>query len=303
MKAFFLLLLIIPCHLYSQVHIDSIRKIEITDVLYKGVELKPVYGFRQPIAIELDLDYSGNKFKIENQNLEWVIYDMHLLEGPVIMDRIKKEDIDKYKQLQSLIPDSISKFSEEIKKYHKLYYSKPTKIGKVSKDKIVQLLNELKRIPSHSVFKELGYTLDIYQEKSSEYLNKYLSLADQRDLNEEKKVFCLKQLNKKHLINKEAKKIIRTHALCENNTIIMKIITSSDTITYKTGGSGTFMLPWLITNYNGYRYNPNISLQVGELLPDGLSKQKLLGKNFEEEVYFEMIEEYCLNNRGRFRKK
>ena len=283
-----IILIVFGLHVTGQTTIDSIVKIEILN--YEN------YDFDNMKGRTYELIPSKDKF---------VIYDMNIFTGSELLEKLKKDDNDRYKRIRSkFTKDSMEVFKFEMNSLKQEYFIEPSIIDNVSRNKVDSLLFELKRIPSKYIIKELGFSNEQFDNNAVKYLKLFLqSRFKNSKLKESQKEYCLNQLQNTEILQKSAKELIRKSALSDYGYASVKVYGQRDTLQYRTKGTSYFMLPWLDENKDVYTYNPKASIILGAIIPSDVNRDLLRGKNFTKELYFYVIDKYCLNNRRDFKRK
>ncbi|MBN2597880.1 MAG: hypothetical protein JXR82_13985 [Marinifilaceae bacterium] len=285
-KSLALLLIIIGLHVSGQTTIDSIVKIEIVD--YENFD-----------------SARGRTYQLVPQEDSVAIFNMNKFTGNELLKKLKKDDSVRYEKIVGkFTKDSMEVFKFEINTLKHEYFIEPTKIGCVSRNQIDSLLFELERIPSKSTFKELGLNQKLLDNNSIKYLELFLQNHFQKSkLKESQKAYCLNQLQNTEILQKSAKELIRTKAFSNYGHTSLTIFGKNDSLKYQTKGTSYFMLPWYNENKEILTDNPKVSILIGSLLPNEVNGDLLIGKNFVRDLYFYIIDDYCLTRQDYFKKK
>lgn len=284
-KSLALLLIIIGLQVSGQTTIDSIVKIEIVD--YENYDLDSV---------------RGRTYQLIPQKDSVTVFNMNKFTGFELLEKLKNDNSVRYQKIQKLISDSTTRFKQEIEQLRREYLLAPTKIYCLQKSKVENLLNELERIPSKSILKELGLNTDLLKDYAFDYLELFLQ-RNKSKLKESQKRYCLNHLESIDTLQKSAKELINQSSFSDYGYVAVKVFKKNDTLVYQTQGNRDFMLPWFFEYKQISTYNPRTSILLGTIIPQGLNGELLKGENFVEDLYFYVIEEYCLTRQNRFKKK
>ncbi|WP_321515878.1 hypothetical protein [Marinifilum fragile] len=281
-----IILLVFGLQVAGQTVVDSIVKIEIVD--YENY----------------DFDYmKGRTYELIPSKDKFIIYDMNLFTGFELLEKLKEEDNERYEWIRNKITkDLMEVFKFEMDSLKTRYFVEPDIIDSVSRDKIDSLLFELKRIPSKSIMKELKLHDELLGENALKYIELY-NQTHKSNLKNPQRAYCITQLQNVEVLQKSAKELILKNALSDYRYARVSVYRQNDTLQYRTKGISYFMLPWYNEKNDMYTYNPKASILLGAIIPKDLNGDLLQGENFTKDLYFYVIDKYCLNNRGRFKRK
>jgi len=283
-KSIALLFIIIGLQVSGQTTIDSIRKIEIVD--YQNYDLDSM---------------RGRTYQLVPLKDSVAVFNMNKLTGFELLEKLKNDNNIRYQKIQELISDSSARFKQEIEQLRIEYFLAPTKIECLPKDKVESLLVELERIPSKSIINELGFNKNVHKDHYLElFLEKRMPNVK---LKESQQNYCLTQLQSSEILQNSAMKLIGKRAFSDYGYVSVKIFSKIDTLEFRTQGTNHFMLPWFNETKQISTYNPNISILLGSIINEDLNGKLLKGKDFNQDLYFYVIEEYCLTRQNRFKKK
>lgn len=281
-----IILLVFGLQVVGQTTVDSIVKIEIVN--YENYDFNYMKGRTYELIPSKDI---------------FIVYDMNLFTGFDLLEKLKKDDDDRYDRIRAkFTKDSMEVFKRELNLLKKEYFIEPKVIDSISRNKIDSLLLELKRIPSKSIAKELELHDKLLEENARKYLELYNQIHNS-NLKESQTAYCKTQLQDIETLQKSAKELIRKGALSDYGYTSVKVYRKRDTLQYRTKGTSYFMLPWHNEEKDIYTYNPKASIWVGSIIPNDLNRNLLQGENFMKDLYFYVIDKYCLNNRGQFKKE
>ena len=287
-KSIALLLIIIGLQVSGQTTIDSIVKIEIVD--YENNDFDNMKG-RTYQLIALKDSFS--------------VYNMNIFTGFELLEKLKKDDKFRYETiLNKFTKDSREVFKIEINSLKQEYFLEPNIIDSVSRKIVDSLLFELERIPSKSILKELGLNHELLDNNASKHLELFLQKNFKNSkLKESQKAYCLNQLQNSEILQISAKELIRENTFSDYGYTSVTVYRQSDTLNYQTKGTSYYKLPWFNENKRIYTYNPRTSILLGKIIPNEINRDLLQGRNFTRDLYFYVIDKYCLTRQDRFKKK
>lgn len=232
------------------------------------------------------------------------LYDLKILTGMELLDQLKIQDYKRWEKIKSLVPDSMERNFEEVKKLRSEYRPMPETIKEVDLQAIEGLKKEiLKKVSLGQILIELGLTKDSIDGDLADYLVKYLT-EKKIKYKPEKLKYCKDRLSEYDLFKKMAMSITHGQATEDYPTVSIELRNNTDTLRYHTYGQHSFMLPWLDDNDKEYSCNPNLSRGIAELIPDFKysNRDRLLGQrgmygDYITELYFRTIELYCIDKK------
>lgn len=272
---------------YGQVDLNEFEEIVLVD--YQNWSYNTFYGRTYLIKL--------NESPIK-------LYDLKILTGTELMDQLKIQDIKRWEKINSLVPDSIERFFEEMRKLTSEYKPSPEVVKEVELEAIEELKTEiLKKSSRGQILSELRLTKDSISRNLDNYLVKYLT-ENKIKYKPERLKYCKDRLVEYDLFEKTAMSITHKHATEDYPTVSIELRNKIDTLKYYTNGQHSFMLPWFDDKDKEYSYNPNLSRQIAVLLPDFKysNRERLLGQRgmyggYITELYFRTIERYCIDKK------
>jgi D-ribose pyranose/furanose isomerase RbsD len=285
----------------GQVNLDKFDEIVLVD--YQNWSYKKFYGRTYSIK--------PNERPVE-------LYDLKLLTGMELLERLKPQDYKRWEKINSIIKnrnedsilDSVQRYSDEIQKLKNEYRPIPEKVKSVDMALIESLKIEiLKTVNRGQILEELGLTKDSIEKSLNHQLVKYLDEWKIK-YKPEKLKFCIDKLKDIDKFNKVAMSMTHSPATGDYSTVSIEFRNQTDTLKLYTKGQFGFMLPWTDQRGQEYSYNPNLSKAIGLLLPDyeHSNRDKLLGQrsmygDYVTDLYYHTFEEYCITKKNKLMTK
>ena len=207
MKKILLLLTVLTTTLtHGQVDLDKFDEIVLVD--YQNWSYNKFYGRTYLIKL--------NERPVK-------LYDLKILTGMELLDQLKTQDYKRWEKITSLIPDSIERNIEEIKKLKSEYKPVPETVKEVDLQTIEGLKKEiLKKVLRGQILMELGITKDSIDRNLTDYLMKYLT-EEKIKYKSEKLEYCKNKLSEYDLFKKMAMSITHGHATEDYPTVSIEL--------------------------------------------------------------------------------
>jgi hypothetical protein len=248
--------------------------------------------------------YHGRTYLIKLDEKPIKLYDMKILTGMDLFELLRDKYPDRLKVFYSISPDSTEKRSKELKRLIEEYKSTPDTIKEIEPKVIHRLKSEFLRITKREhILNELQLTSDSIQFHLNDYLLKYLS-ENKIKYKPENLYYCKNKLKDYDLFRKTAMSLTHGNATSDYPTVSIEFRNSTDTLLIYSIGQHPFMLPWLDRRNNEYSYNPNLSKELGLLLPDyqHSNRDRLLGErgilgDYLTVLFYNTIRLHCINEK------
>lgn len=285
----------------GQVRLDKFDEIVIVD--YQIINSKQFYG---------------RTYSIKQNQPPVELFDLNILTGMELLAQLKNTDYEKWEKINSILANkdedsilvSTEKYIDEIKKLKNEYRPIPVKIKNVNTVLLESLQNEmLKDVNRGQILEELGLTKDSIQKSLKVYLLKYLDIW-KIEYKQKNLKYCTSILSDFDKFNEVAILMTQFRATEDYPTVLIEFRNQTDTLKLYSKGQFGFMLPWIDKDGRTYSYNPNLSKAIGELIPDYKysNKRRLLGQesvwgDYLTDLYFNTIEQYCIDKKNRLIKR
>lgn len=248
--------------------------------------------------------FHGRTYLVKLNESPLKLYDLRIMTGMELLEELKSQNPEKWNMINSISQDSIEKRFQEIRKLKDEYQSVPEFVREIEAKTIETLKNEiLKNSKRGQILDELQLTKDSISKHLDEYLLKYLT-EKKIKYKQEKLNYCRSKLNDYELFKRTAMSITHGGATSDYPTVSIELRNDLDTLTIYTHGQHPFMLPWFDNKDKEYSYNPNLSKEIGKLLPDYKysNRERLLGRkslhgDYLKELYFGTIGSNCINDK------
>jgi D-ribose pyranose/furanose isomerase RbsD len=248
--------------------------------------------------------FHGRTYLIKLNESPLKLYDLKIMTGMELFEQLKTIDPKRWEKINSLSPDSIDRYFNEIKILNDEYLPIPEVVNEIDVETLENLKKQIQRnIKRGEILKELRLTKDSIDKHLDEYLLKYLT-EKKIKYKPEKLSYCKNKLKDYELFNRTAMAITHGSATSDYPTVSIEFRNGNDTLAFHTYGQHPFMLPWFDKTDKEYSYNPNLSKAIGQLLPEYKysNRDRLLGLrsmhgDYLKELYFGTISQNCINDK------
>lgn len=248
--------------------------------------------------------FHGRTYLIKLNESPLKLYDLRIMTGMELLEELKSQDPERWNMINSISQDSVEKRFQEIRKLKEEYQPIPEFVREIEVKTIETLKNEvLKKSKRGQILDELQLTNDSISKHLDEYLLKYLT-EKKIKYKPEKLNYCKSKLTDYELFRQTAMSITNGGATSDYPTVSIEFRNNEDTLKFYTTGQYPFMLPWFDQSDKEYSYNPSLSVELGELLPDYKysNRNRLLGQksmhgDYLTLLYFTTIGRNCLTEK------